>query len=51
AYNIDHPLIGIPKFIIETKGKTEPKKALTNACNRLKRSNKAFSDKFDKLKA
>ena len=40
AYNIDHPLIGTPKFIIETNGNQEPAKALTNACNRLKKKNK-----------
>ncbi|MBN1275536.1 DNA-directed RNA polymerase subunit L [Candidatus Woesearchaeota archaeon] len=51
AYNIDHPLIGIPKFIIETNGKQEPAKALTNAANRLKKRNKEFSDTFNKLKA
>lgn len=51
AYNIDHPLIGVPKFIIETNGKTEPDKALTDACNRLKKKNKEFSDAFAKLKA
>ena len=51
AYNIDHPLIGIPKFIVETNGKTEPDKALANAASRLKKKNKEFSDKFDKLKA
>lgn len=51
AYNIDHPLIGIPKFIVETNGKTEPKKALTNAINRVKKRNKEVGDKFSKLKA
>ena len=51
AYHVDHPLIGVPKFIIETNGKQEPAKALTNACNRLKKRNKEFSEAFAKLKA
>lgn len=38
AYNINHPLIGVPKFIIETKDK-EPKKALKDAILRLKKRN------------
>ena len=38
AYNISHPLVGTPKFIIETKDK-EPKKALKDALSRLKKRN------------
>ena len=36
GYNIAHPLIGIPKFIVETDGKESPKKALKGAAKRLK---------------
>lgn len=50
SYNIDHPLIGTPKFIIQTNGNQEPAKALTNAANRLKRKNKTFSEAAAKLK-
>jgi DNA-directed RNA polymerase subunit L len=50
SYNIDHPLIGVPKFIVETNGNTEPVKALQNACTRLKKKNKDFSEKFTGLK-
>jgi DNA-directed RNA polymerase subunit L len=39
AYNINHPLVGIPKFIIETKADKEPKKALKDALSRLKKRN------------
>ncbi len=38
AYNIDHPLIGVPRFIIETSDK-EPKQALKDAISRLKKKN------------
>lgn len=51
AYNIDHPLIGVPKFIVETNGKTTPENALEKAADRLKKHNKEFADKFSKLKA
>ena len=39
AYNIEHPLVGIPRFIIETDGSEEPKKALSEAVSRLKKKN------------
>jgi DNA-directed RNA polymerase subunit L len=39
AYNISHPLVGVPKFIIETDGEKEPKKALKDAIARLKKKN------------
>jgi len=51
AYNIDHPLIGIPKFIVETNGKTAPEKALAKAVDRLKKQNKDLGDTFSKVKA
>ena len=38
AYNIAHPLTGIPKFMIET-AKGEPKAALQDAIKRLKKKN------------
>jgi len=38
AYNISHPLVGIPKFMVETDGK-DPKKALKDALSRLKKKN------------
>ena len=43
GYNIEHPLVGIPKIVIETDGK-DPKKALIDAAGRLKKS-------FDLLKS
>lgn len=39
AYNIDHPLVGIPKFIVETNGDKEPRKAVKDAISRLKKRN------------
>ena len=40
VYKIDHPLVGVPKFQIQTKG-IDPKKALKDA---LKAMKKKFSD-------
>jgi DNA-directed RNA polymerase subunit L len=51
AYNTDHPLIGVPKFIIETNGKTDPAKALEKAADRLKKRNSGFLEAFKKVKA
>jgi DNA-directed RNA polymerase subunit L len=45
TFAIKHPLIGIPKFIVETKGKT-PKEALLAAVDRLQAKNKDFLTKF-----
>ena len=42
GYTIAHPLIGIPKFVVETDGSRTHKKALADAAKRLK----DVSDKF-----
>ncbi|MEM4637932.1 MAG: DNA-directed RNA polymerase subunit L [Candidatus Woesearchaeota archaeon] len=49
AYSIDHPLIGIPKFIIETNEK-EPEKALIDAAKRLQKKNETFLEGAKKIK-
>ena len=41
VYDIDHPLVGIPKFQIETKG-VEPRKALKDALKTLKKKAEEF---------
>ncbi len=35
AYRVDHPLIGIPTFIVETDGNKTPKNVLLDAVKRL----------------
>jgi DNA-directed RNA polymerase subunit L len=50
AYNISHPLVGIPKFIIETNGDKEPKKALKDAISRLKKRNSELAAQIKKVK-
>lgn len=49
AYNVEHPLIGIPRMIVETKSK-EAKKAVLDAVERLKKHNKTFLTKFKEVK-
>ena len=48
GYNIDHPLIGVPKLIIETDGTIEPKKALEKAIKNLKKDSEEFLKSFEK---
>ncbi len=48
TYAIKHPLIPMPKFIIETKGK-DAMKALLDASSRLQKEYKGFAAVFEKL--
>jgi len=48
SYNIAHPLVGVPKFVIETDGNEKPKKALTEAAKRLKNVSDKFKTAFTK---
>ncbi len=48
AYKIDHPLVGIPKFQVETKG-IEPRKAVKEALNSIQKMGKDFSKQAAKL--
>jgi DNA-directed RNA polymerase subunit L len=50
AYNISHPLVGIPKFAVETKGTKSPRNALKDALKAIKASNKKMSTLFKKIK-
>jgi len=48
TYKIDHPLVGIPEFLIETKS-LEPKKALKEALKNLKKKAEEFKKEVGKL--
>jgi len=50
AYNINHPLVGVPKFILETNGDKEPKKALKDAISRLKKKNAELAKQVSSAK-
>lgn len=49
TYSIAHPLVGIPKVIVETKT-GEPKKAILKAIEGIQETNKEFVTKFKRLK-
>ena len=50
AYNIDHPLVGVPRFIVETDDK-DPEKVLLDAVKRLEKKNESFLEDIKKIKA
>lgn len=48
TYRIDHPLIGVPQFHIETKD-IEPRKALKDALKNLKKKAEEFKKEISNL--
>ncbi len=48
TYKIDHPLVGVPQFLLETKG-MEPRKALKEALKTLKKKAEDFKKEVGKL--
>jgi len=47
AYNVNHPLVSVPKFIVESSG--DVKEALSGAVGRLQKRNKEFLTAFQKI--
>ena len=50
TYNIKHPHIGKPKFILETDGDESPKAALSGAVSRLKKLSERFKKEMSVIK-
>jgi DNA-directed RNA polymerase subunit L len=48
AYNINHPLVGVATFIVETDTEKEPRKALNDAISRLKKKNSELKTQITK---
>lgn len=48
AYKVEHPLIGIPTFMVETDGKETPKSALTKAAEKLSKKSFELKKKLSK---
>lgn len=48
TYRIGHPLVGVPEFLLETKG-MEPRKALKEALKNLKKKTEDFKKEVGKL--
>lgn len=49
GYDIAHPLVGNPKFVLETDG-ADPKKTISAAIKRLEKIAEKFKDAAKKLK-
>ena len=47
GYNIDHPLVGVPRFVVDVSSGS-PKDVLVNAIKRLKKSNEKFKKEFQR---
>lgn len=50
GYEIDHPIVGLPKFVVETKKGTDAKKAVMDALKVIKNNIQSLSDSIKKLK-
>lgn len=50
TYSIDHPLVGKPKFIVETDTSVAPKAALKKAIEKLKKLAADFKKEVKKIK-
>ena len=48
GYFIDHPSIGVPTMLVETKQGGDAVKSIQEACTRLKRKNTTFLKAFEK---
>ncbi|HLD18729.1 MAG TPA: DNA-directed RNA polymerase subunit L [Candidatus Nanoarchaeia archaeon] len=48
TYQINHPLIGIPRLIVETDGSIKPRKAVFEAAEKLKKDVDKFKASFEK---
>ncbi len=48
TYKIDHPLVGIPTFMIETEG-VEPRKAIKDALKNLRKKAEDFKKEVKEL--
>lgn len=48
GYNVAHPLIGIPKMVVETNGKKTAREAVEDAVKRIKKHNADFQKAFKK---
>ena len=50
SYAIDHPLVGVPKFVIETNTEREPKAALKKTLERLRKQAEQFREEVKSIR-
>ncbi|MGM5482038.1 MAG: RpoL/Rpb11 RNA polymerase subunit family protein [Nanobdellota archaeon] len=48
GYFIEHPTVGVPTMVVETKQGGDAIKSIQEACTRLKRKNTSFLKAFEK---
>jgi len=46
AYRVDHPLIGVPKILVEVTQGNDVKKAIQNAIKNMKKDGEKFKKEF-----
>jgi DNA-directed RNA polymerase subunit L len=51
TYAMGHPLVGIPKMIVETDGNAKPRKLLADAAAKLSDTASSLKKEFRKVKA
>jgi DNA-directed RNA polymerase subunit L len=50
SYTIEHPLVGVPRFIVETNAEKEPKAVLKGAIARLRKNAEEFKSEVTKIR-
>jgi DNA-directed RNA polymerase subunit L len=50
TYSISHPLVGIPRMIVETDGEQKPRKALSEAASLLKKEVSELNGELKKFR-
>ncbi len=50
TYSISHPLVGVPKIIVETDGEVKPRKAMADAAAKLAGEAGKLKKEFKKIK-
>jgi DNA-directed RNA polymerase subunit L len=50
TYSIEHPLVGVPKMIVETDGEVKPRKALLEAAEKLQKDADKLKKDLAKIK-
>ena len=50
TYSIPHPLVGIPKMIVETDGEAKPRKAVSDAAEAVRKEAGEFRQELKKFR-
>ncbi len=50
TYSIAHPLVGVPKMIVETDGEVKPRKAVMDAVEKLQKDAEKLRKEFSKIR-